>query len=97
LGADLSSRISPSTRGRASIKKALTFTDGTAILFKMNKKQPIQFKTIKEIEAFLKKKDTGMLDNLWENITDEFDYYDEPEVCVAEFNRSIKRLKKLVS
>ena len=63
----------------------------------MNKKQPIQFKTIKEIEAFLKKKDSGILDNTWENITDEYDYFDEPEMCVKEFNKAIKRFKKLVS
>ena len=63
----------------------------------MNKKQPIQFKTVKEIEKFLNKKDSGTLDNLWENITDEFDYEDEAETCVSEFNRAIKRLKKLVS
>ena len=59
----------------------------------MNKKQPIQFKTVKEIEAFLNKKDSGTLDNLWENITDEY----EGKTCVSEFNKAIKRLKKLVS
>jgi len=63
----------------------------------MNKKNVIQFKSIKEIESFLKKKDSGTLDNIWENVTDEFDYFDEPEACVKEFNRSIKRLGKLIS
>ena len=63
----------------------------------MNKKQPIQFKTVKQIEAFLTKKDSGTLDNIWENITDEYDYEDEAKICVSEFNRAIKNLKKLVS
>jgi ABC-type enterochelin transport system substrate-binding protein len=64
----------------------------------MNKKNVIQFKTIKQIEAFLTKKDCwGTLDNIWENITDEFSYEDEAETCVSEFNNAIKRLKKLVS
>jgi hypothetical protein len=63
----------------------------------MNKKQPIQFKTVKQIEAFLTKKDSGTLDNIWENITDEYDYEDEAKTCVSEFNRAIKNLKKLVS
>lgn len=62
----------------------------------MNKKV-IQFKTVREIEKFLQKKDSGILDNAWENVTDEFDYFDEPEACVAEFNRVIKRFKKLIS
>ena len=61
------------------------------------KNKVIQFKSVKEIEKFLSQKDSGTLDNIWENITDEFDYEDEPEVCVAEFNRVIKRFKKLVS
>lgn len=62
----------------------------------MNKKV-IQFKTVKEIEKWLNKKGSGTLDNLWENITDEFGYWDEPETCVLEFNRAIKRMRKLVS
>ena len=62
------------------------------------KKQTVrQFKSVKEIEKFLNQKDSGTLDNLWENITDEFGYHDEPEVCVAEFNRALKRFQKLVS
>ena len=67
------------------------------IIRTMKNKTVRQFKTVKEIEKFLDQKDSGTLDNLWENITDEFDYFDEPEVCVAEFNKAIKRLKKLVS
>ena len=63
----------------------------------MNKKQPIQFKTIKQIEAFLTKKDSGILDNIWENITDEYDTEGDVKTCVSEFNRAIKSLKKLVS
>ena len=77
-------------------KKKLTATERSDILITM-KNKAIQFKSIKEIEKFLSQKDSGTLDNIWENITDEFDYEDEPEVCVAEFNRAIKRLKKLVS
>ena len=61
------------------------------------KNKIVQFKTVKEIEKFLKQKDSGTLDNVWENITDDYDYEDEPETCVSEFNKAIKRLKKLVS
>ena len=67
------------------------------IIRTMKKQTVRQFKSVKEIEKFLSEKDSGTLDNLWENITDEFDYEDEPEVCVAEFNRALKRFKKLVS
>ena len=63
----------------------------------MNKKNVIQFKSIKEIEKFLTKADSGTLDNAWENVTDEYDYFDEPELCVKEFNKVIKRFSKLVS
>jgi hypothetical protein len=56
-----------------------------------------QFKTVKEIEAFLNKAGSGMLDNVWENITDEYDVEDEPATCVAEFNQALQRFKKLVS
>jgi hypothetical protein len=38
-----------------------------------------------------------MLDNVWENITDEYDVEDEPATCVAEFNQALQRFKKLVS
>ena len=61
------------------------------------KNKIVQFKTVKEIEKFLKQKDSGTLDNAWENVTDEYDYFDEPEACVKEFNRVIKHFKKLVS
>lgn len=63
----------------------------------MNKKQLIQFKTVKAIEMFLSERDSGTLDNLWENITDEHDVEDDAKTCVAEFNKSIKSLVKLVS
>jgi len=57
------------------------------------KNKIVQFKTVKEIEKFLSQKDCwGTLDNIWENITDEY----EAETCVSEFNNAIKRLKKLV-
>ena len=77
-------------------KKILTAINSSDILSTM-KNKIVQFKTVKEIEKFLKQKDSGYLDNLWENITDEFDYEDEAETCVSEFNKAIKRLKKLVS
>jgi hypothetical protein len=63
----------------------------------MNKKQLIQFKTIKQIETFLAQRDSGTLDNLWENITDEYDVEVDANICVSEFNKSIKSLVKLVS
>jgi len=62
----------------------------------MNKKVK-QFKTVREIEAFLNKAGSGMLDNVWENICDEYDYEDEAQTCVSEFNQALKSLKKLVS
>ena len=77
-------------------KKTLTAIKSSDILSTM-KNKIVQFKTVKEIEKFLKQKDSGTLDNVWENITDEFDYEDEAETCVSEFNKAIKRLKKLVS
>ena len=61
------------------------------------KNKIVQFKTVKEIEKFLSQKDSGTLDNVWENITDEFDSEYEAKTCVSEFNKAIKRLKKLVS
>lgn len=72
-------------------------TNKSSDILRTMKNKAIQFKSVKEIEKFLNKAGSGTLDNLWENITDEFDYFDEPEVCVAEFNRAIKRFKKLVS
>ena len=77
-------------------KKTLTAIKSSDILSTM-KNKIVQFKTVKEIEKFLKQKDSGTLDNVWENITDEFDYEDEAETCISEFNKAIKRLKKLVS
>lgn len=62
----------------------------------MNKKQLMQFKSISEIDRFLEKKDSGTLDNIYENILDEIGDEDEKEV-VKEFNQSIKSLFKLVS
>ncbi len=61
------------------------------------KNETIQFKTIKEIERFLNKAGSGTLDNAWENITDEYDRFNEPELCVKEFNKAVKCFKKLVS
>ena len=63
----------------------------------MMNKQPVQFRTFAEIDRFLQKKCSGTLDNIHENIFDE--YYDEKDesVFVKEFNKAIKSLFKLVS
>jgi len=63
----------------------------------MNKKQPIQFKSFNEIERFVKKKDSGILDNIFEDIYDEYDPEEEEREFVREFNKAIKHLFKLVS
>ncbi len=63
----------------------------------MNKKQPNQFKSFNEIERFVKKKDMGILDNIFEDIYDEYDPEDEERAFVREFNKAIKHLFKLVS
>jgi hypothetical protein len=63
----------------------------------MNKKQPIQFKSFNEIERFVKKKDSGIIDNIFEDIYDEYDPEDEERAFVREFNKEIKHLFKLVS
>jgi hypothetical protein len=64
----------------------------------MNKsKQPIQFKSFKEIDRFITKKDSGILDNIFEDIYDEYDPDEEEREFVREFNKAIKHLFKLVS
>ena len=64
----------------------------------MNKsKQPKQFKSFNEIERFVTKKDSGILDNIFEDIYDEYDPEEEEREFVREFNREIKHLFKLVS
>jgi len=62
----------------------------------MKNKTVRQFKTVKEIEAFLEKKDSGVLDNTWENVCDEFNDFDNPEKCVKEFNKAMKNFAKLL-
>ena len=47
------------------------------------------FKTIDEIEKFLEEAESGELDNIWENITDEYDYDDEAQTCISEFNKAL--------
>ena len=49
------------------------------------------FKTIDEIEKFLEEAESGELDNIWENITDEYDYDDEAQTCISEFNKALNK------
>jgi hypothetical protein len=56
--------------------------------------KPRQFKTTEEIELFLAEKEDGMLDNTYENITDE---YDSEEEIVEQFNLAIQNLAELIS
>ena len=53
-----------------------------------------QFKSTEEIELFLAEKNDGTLDNIYENIEDEFDT--EVEIVVA-FNNSLNSLAELIS
>jgi hypothetical protein len=63
----------------------------------MMNKQPIQFRTFAEIDRFLQKKSCGTLDNMHENIYDEYYDAEDESVFVKEFNKAIKSLFKLVS
>lgn len=49
------------------------------------------FKTIDKIEEFLEEAESGELDNIWENITDEYDYDDEAQTCISEFNKALNK------
>jgi len=53
-----------------------------------------QFKSTEEIELFLAEKEDGMLDNTYENITDE---YDSEEEIVEQFNLALNNLMELIS
>ena len=53
-----------------------------------------QFKTEEEIEIFLAEKEDGTLDNIWENLVDEFE---EEADLVREFNKSLNSLAELIS
>lgn len=57
----------------------------------------MQFNTVQSIQMFLAERDSGTLHNLWENITHEHDVEVHANMCVAEFNKSIKSLIKLAS
>ena len=53
-----------------------------------------QFKSTEEIELFLAEKDDGLLDNIMENINDDYDSEDD---IVKAFNKSINSLAELIS
>jgi hypothetical protein len=53
-----------------------------------------QFKSTQEIEIFLAEKNDGTLDNIYENITDE---WDGEEYIVEQFNIAIQNLAELIS
>ena len=53
-----------------------------------------QFESTQEIEIFLAEKDNGTLDNLYENICDE---WDGEEYIVEQFNIAIQNLSELIS
>jgi hypothetical protein len=53
-----------------------------------------QFESTQEIEVFLAEKDNGTLDNLYENICDE---WDGEEYIVEQFNIAIQNLSELIS
>ena len=56
-----------------------------------------QFKSSEEIELFLAEKNDGTLDNIYENIEDEFDYGDSEKEIVEAFNKSMNSLAELIS
>ena len=53
-----------------------------------------QFMSTEEIELFLAEKNDGMLDNIYENVEDEFDTEEE---IVEAFNKSLNNLAELIS
>jgi hypothetical protein len=53
-----------------------------------------QFESTEAIELFLAEKNDGTLDNIYENITDE---YDSEEEIVVAFNKSLNNLAELIS
>jgi len=53
-----------------------------------------QFKSTEEIEIFLAKKDCGTLDNIYENICEE---WDGEEYIVEQFNFALENLAELIS
>jgi hypothetical protein len=53
-----------------------------------------QFKSIEEIEIFLAEVNNGTLDNIYENISDEFD---EENEIVEAFNKSLNSFIELIS
>lgn len=56
-----------------------------------------QFKSAEEIDLFLAEKGNGTLDNIWENIQDEYDAYTDEDEQVEAFNQAMKNLMELVS
>jgi len=53
-----------------------------------------QFESTQEIETFLAEKGNGTLDNIYENICDEWD--EEPYI-VEQFNIALENLAELIS
>ena len=57
----------------------------------VTKNNKIHFVNIKQIEDFLSKKGDGNLDNVWENIQDEYKHIEDPllytSAIVSAFNR----------
>jgi len=61
---------------------------------RMKNKNTRQFESTQEIETFLAEKDNGTLDNIYENICDEWD--EEPYI-VEQFNIALENLAELIS
>jgi hypothetical protein len=53
-----------------------------------------QFKSVFQIEIFLAEKDCGTLDNIYENIREE---WDGEEYIVEQFNFALENLAELIS
>ena len=53
-----------------------------------------QFKTTEEIELFLAEKNSGTLDNVYENVSDG---WDGEEYIVEQFNIAMQNLAELIA
>jgi hypothetical protein len=63
----------------------------------MKNKNTRQFNSIEAIDLFVAEADNGTLDNIWENIQDEYDAYTNEEEQVQAFNQAMRDMAELIS
>ena len=64
---------------------------------RMKNKNTRQFDSIEAIDLFVAEADNGTLDNIWENIQDEYDAYTNEEEQVQAFNQAMRDMAELIS